>query len=47
MGQKVEYIDVVKDAGQMDRMLTYSKGKRQIPVIVAGDHVTIGFKGKT
>jgi len=26
-------------------MLTYSKGRRAVPVIVDGDRVTIGFGG--
>jgi len=28
-------------------MLKYSKGKRQVPVIVEGESVTIGFDGGT
>jgi len=41
-----EYINVKKDAAQLQRMLTYSGGRRAVPVIVddRGD-VTIGFGG--
>jgi len=28
-------------------MLEYSDGKRKVPVIVEGELVTVGFKGKT
>jgi glutaredoxin len=29
----------------MDEMLKYSKGQRQVPVIVEGDQVKIGYGG--
>ncbi len=29
----------------MDEMLDYSKGERQVPVIIEGDKVTIGYGG--
>ncbi len=29
----------------MDEMLKYSGGKRQVPLIVEGEKVTIGFGG--
>jgi len=29
----------------MQRMLEYSRGQRQVPVIVEGGRVTIGFGG--
>jgi hypothetical protein len=38
-------VNVKKNAADLDRMLTYTKGKRQVPVIVEGDAVTIGFGG--
>jgi glutaredoxin len=38
-------VDVGADDTKLDEMLNYSKGKRQIPVIVDGDKVTIGFGG--
>ena len=45
-GVPFEYIDVKKDAAALDRMLSYSKGRRAVPVIVDDDgQVTIGFGG--
>ena len=41
----VEYPNVKKDAAALERMLTYSKGARRVPVIVDGGTVTIGFGG--
>jgi glutaredoxin len=38
-------MDVGADSTKLEEMLKYSKGKRQIPVIVEGDKVTIGFGG--
>jgi hypothetical protein len=29
----------------LERMLGYSGGRRSVPVIVDGEHVTIGFGG--
>ncbi len=41
-----EYINVKKDPRGLERMLTYSKGARRVPVIVEEDgKVTIGFGG--
>ncbi len=40
-----EYFNVRKNAAELARMLMYSKGGRQVPVIVDGDVVTIGFGG--
>lgn len=40
-----EYVNVKKDPGGLERMLVYSKGQRQVPVIVDGEQVTIGFGG--
>ena len=40
-----EYINVKKDASELERMLGYSEGRRAVPVIVEGDDVTIGFGG--
>ncbi len=40
-----EYINVKKDRAQLELMLGYSKGRREVPVIVDGDRVTIGFGG--
>jgi glutaredoxin len=41
----VEYFNVKKNAGDLDRMLKLSRGTREVPVIVDGDRVTIGFGG--
>jgi hypothetical protein len=40
-----EFIDVKKDASALARMLRFTAGQRRVPVIVEGDHVTIGFGG--
>ena len=34
-----------KNAADLERMLTYTKGGRNVPVIVEGAKVTIGFGG--
>ncbi len=39
------YIDATKKRADLDRMLQYSKGKREVPVIVEQGRVTIGFGG--
>lgn len=41
----VQYLDVKKDPSALERMLTFSNGRRSVPVIVEGDRVTIGFGG--
>lgn len=41
----VTYINVRKDAAGPARMLEYSKGRRQVPVIVTGDLVAVGYGG--
>ena len=45
--KKVEYLNVISDPDQLDRMLKHSKGARQVPVIVEAGKVTIGFDGGT
>ena len=40
-----EYLNVKKNAADLERMLVYSKGGRRVPVIVDNDKVTIGFGG--
>jgi len=40
------YVNVKKNAAELDRMLAFSKGRRAVPVIVDPDGtVTIGFGG--
>jgi glutaredoxin 3 len=40
-----EYINVLQDDDRLQRMLKYSNGRRQIPVVVEAGKVTIGFGG--
>lgn len=42
-----QYVNVKKSPAELQRMLTYSKGRREVPVIVDGDRVTIGCAGGT
>ena len=44
-GVPVQYVNVKKNPAELEQMLRYSKGKRQVPVIVEGEKVTIGFGG--
>jgi glutaredoxin 3 len=46
-GVPFEYLNVKKNRDDLARMLSYSGGVRQVPVIVEGDAVTIGFDGGT
>jgi glutaredoxin 3 len=36
---------VKKSPAELERMLSFSKGRRQVPVIVEDGQVTIGFGG--
>ena len=38
-------MNVQKDKAAIARMLEYSKGSREVPVIVEDDKVTIGYGG--
>ena len=40
-----DYVNVRKNPVELARMLGFSRGKREVPVIVDGDTVTIGFGG--
>jgi glutaredoxin 3 len=42
---KFEYINVLEDPAGLERMLKITKGRRNIPVIVEGGKVTVGFGG--
>ncbi|HEX3704206.1 MAG TPA: UXX-star (seleno)protein family 1 [Vicinamibacterales bacterium] len=44
-GVAVEYVDVKKNATDLQRMLELSGGRRAVPVIVENGQVTIGFGG--
>ena len=40
-----QYFNVKKNPAELERMLVFSRGKREVPVIVEDDKVTIGFGG--
>jgi len=40
-----EYVDVKANKDKMDEMLKVSGGKRQVPVIVDGQNVSVGYGG--
>jgi len=40
-----EYFNVKKDPAALHRMLGYTKGEREVPVIVEDGRITIGFGG--
>jgi len=44
-GDRARYVNVQKDPAGMKEMLAFSKGSRQVPVIVDGTKVTIGYGG--
>ncbi len=44
-GYAVDYVNVQKNAADLQRMLTFSKGGRDVPVIVEDGTITIGFGG--
>ena len=41
----MEYFDVKRDTRHLSEMLKITHGKRQVPVIVKGEEITIGFGG--
>ena len=44
-GVAFEYLNVKKHPHELERMLRFSGGRRDVPVIVEGERVTIGFGG--
>ncbi len=40
-------MNVEEDPERLEEMLAYSGGKRQVPVIVEGERVRIGFAGNS
>lgn len=44
-GRVFEYRNVIKEPELLQQMLKYSNGIREVPVIVEGERVTIGYKG--
>ncbi len=45
-GESAVYFNVDEDPERFQEMLTYSGGKMQVPVIVDGEKVAIGFAGE-
>jgi glutaredoxin 3 len=43
---KAIFIDVDEDPQKLEEMLMLSGGKRQVPVIVEGGKITVGFLGE-
>jgi len=43
----VKYFNVVSNKENLDKMLSYSGGKRKVPVCIDGEKVIIGFNGKS
>ncbi len=44
-GDTTIFIDIAADDKNLKKMLDYSGGRSEIPVIVEGDKVTVGFGG--
>ena len=44
-GVPFKYVNVKKNPSDLEWMLTFTKGRREVPVIVEGDKVTVGFGG--
>lgn len=44
-GEKATYYDVESDKKKLDEMLKYSGGRREVPVIVEGGKVKVGYGG--
>ena len=44
-GARVVYKNVQKDKAEMAEMMTLSKGRRDVPVILDDGKVTIGYGG--
>ena len=46
-GERAIFINVDQDPEKLKEMLSLSGGKRQVPVIVDGGRVSVGFQGDT
>ncbi len=44
-GDRAIYVNVEEDSEKLKEMLALTGGKRQVPVIVEGEKVTVGFAG--
>jgi glutaredoxin 3 len=45
-GDRAIFINVDQDPEKLKEMLAISGGRRQVPVIVEGEKVTVGFAGE-
>ena len=43
--ERAIYVDVKANPKNLEEMLKYSKGSREVPVIVDGERVIIGYGG--
>jgi len=46
-GDRAVFVNVDEDPEKLEKMLSLSGGRRQVPVIVEGEKVTVGFLGDT
>lgn len=46
-GNRAVFVNVDNDSDKLEEMLKLSGGRRQVPVIVEDDKVTVGFAGET
>lgn len=46
-GDRALFINVGEEPNKLAEMLALSGGRRQVPVIVEGDKITVGFLGET
>ncbi len=44
-GNSAVYVDVTANADKLAEMLQFSGGRRQVPVIIENDKVTVGYGG--
>ena len=44
-GNNATYFDVESDKKKLEEMLKYSKGVRNVPVVVEGSKITVGYGG--
>jgi glutaredoxin 3 len=44
-GDRAVFVNVGEDPGKLKEMLALTGGKRQVPVIVEGNKVSVGFAG--
>jgi glutaredoxin len=44
-GNNAKYFDVESDSKKLEEMLKYTKGVQNVPIIVEGSKVTVGYGG--